>query len=467
VIQLFQPRDQVRAVSWRVPTARWIGIGSYWPTRARAQGWESTDDRDSAPAGSARSTGSRSCRGVQAGLLTGALAGLRVVDLSRVVAGPMCAQMLADHGADVIKIEGPAGDELRTYGPPFGEGTSAYFDGINRNKRNICVDLSCSAGQDVVRRLLDGADVVIENFRTGTMDRWGLGYAVIAVDYPGIIYCRITGFGTEGPMAGAPGYDAVLQAYSGIMSLTGDPDGQPMRVGLPIVDLMAAMHAFSGILLALNERNRSQLGQLIDCTLLDAALSLLHPHASAWTMYGSTPGRSGNAHGSVAPYETFESRSGPVMLAANNNEQFIRLVQALGRPDLAVDPRFSSNGQRVQHRGELSLILRDLVSLQDAGDLSQRLVEHGVPALPVLDVPHALAQPQVKQREMIVSLGDYTGLGIPVKLGRTPGSIRRAPVRRGADTMDVLAELNYGETEARELLRSGAAIDHGHAAEAR
>jgi len=386
------------------------------------------------------------------------LAGLRVLDLSRVVAGPLCTQMLADHGADVVKVEGPAGDELRTYGPPFGAGTSAYYEGINRNKRNVCLDLRTAGGQDVLGRLLAGADVVVENFRPGTMAAWGFGYEeVLAERYPALVYCRISGFGVDGPMGGMPGYDAMLQAMSGIMSVTGDPDGPATRVGVPVVDVTAGFVAFSGVLLALLERARSGRGQLVDCTLLDAATSLLHPHAAAWAMFGAVPARTGDAHGSVAPYQAFATRTGPILLAANNDRQFRALAEALGRPELADDRRFATNRDRVAHRGELAEAIGDLVADADREALARQLTTNGVAAASVYDIPDALAQPQIAHRDLLVEIDGYRALGVPVKLSRTPGRIDRPPVRRGADTVDVLTSLGYGATEIGELCRTGAA----------
>ncbi|GAA1832838.1 CoA transferase [Actinomadura chokoriensis] len=390
--------------------------------------------------------------------MTGALNGLRVIDLSRVVAGPLCTRMLADHGATVIKVEPPAGDELRTYGPPFGEDTSGYFDGINRGKRHICLDLSRSAGRAVLRRLLADADVVVENFKAGTMDRWGLGYERSLVhDHPGLVYCRITGFGTDGPLGGAPGYDALLQAFSGLMTLSGGPDEPPVRIGVPVVDLTAGMLAFSGILLALHERTLSGRGQMVDMTLLDAALSLLHPHAQNWLAHGTAPKRLGDAHAQAAPYQTFQTRTGPVLLAANNNRQFAALVSRLGRPDLAEDPRFASNGERVAHRTQLAEILAGLVADADRASLADDLIRAGVPAAPVNTLPEALAEAQVHHRGLVIGTGRRRELGVPIALSRTPGRAHTPPGLRGADTADVLADLGYSAAQTAELLRDGAA----------
>ncbi|MBA3741381.1 CoA transferase [Sporichthya sp.] len=386
-----------------------------------------------------------------------ALTGVRVVDLSRVVAGPLCAQMLGDHGADVVKVEAPAGDELRTYGPPFGPGTSAYFDGANRNKQNICLDLGHPAAREVLLRLLDGADVVIENFKSGTMDRWGLGYETLAAEHPELVYCRITGFGVDGPLGGAPGYDALLQAYAGLMSVTGETDGPPTRVGLPMVDLAAAMMAFSGILLALHERQGSGLGQLVDCTLLDSALGLLHPHGSSAAMYGGRPVRVGDSHGGVAPYQTFACRDGRLMIAANNNRQFARLCAILGLGHLAEDPRFVDNNSRVANKAALAEFLGAAVADRAGAGLGDELLAAGVPAAMVNEVPEVLDLPQVRHRNMVVELDDYRGIGIPIALTRTPGRVRSVPALRGADTEAVLARLGYEAAQIEDLIAAGAA----------
>ena len=388
----------------------------------------------------------------------GALAGLKVVDLSRVLAGPYCTQMLADHGADVVKVEPPAGDETRDWGPPFRDGVSAYFTGLNRGKRGIAVDLSTDAGREVVRRLLEGADVVVENFKAGTMERWGLGHEELAVALPRLVYCRVTGFGADGPMGGRPGYDAVLQAYGGIMSLNGEPEGDPLRLPVPVVDLTTGMLAFSGILLALVERARSGRGQLVDCALLDSAVSLLHPQGNNWLMDGVPPRRTGSAHPSVVPYDTFATASGPLFVGVGNDRQFARLCEHLGAPGLAADPRFRGNAERIAHREELTAELGRLLADRDGAEASAALLAGGVPAAPVQDVPAVLTDPQVLHREMVVELDGYRGLGVPVKLARTPGGARSAPPRFGTDVDAVLAEAGYSPAEAHTLVASGAVV---------
>jgi crotonobetainyl-CoA:carnitine CoA-transferase CaiB-like acyl-CoA transferase len=369
----------------------------------------------------------------------GSLAGLRVIDLSRVLAGPYCGQLLADHGADVIKVEPPHGDESRAWGPPFvGPGTSAYYAALNRNKRNVVLDLKGEQGARDLDRLLADADVLIENFKTGTLARFGFADAVIAERYPRLVHCRITGYGASGPMASSPGYDAILQAYAGLMSVNGEADGPPLRVGVPVVDAVTGVYAFSGVLLALLERARSGRGQVVDCALLDTGLSLLHPHSSTWLADGAVPQRAGSAHPTIAPYDVYAASDGPVFIGIGNDRQFRALADALGRPELADDPRFAGNAVRLAHRGELDALIGAIVGELDRATLVRRLADRGIAASPIHDVAEALTSPQARHNEMLVELGDYRGVGIPIKLGRTPGSVRTAPRPAGADTDEVL-----------------------------
>jgi len=369
----------------------------------------------------------------------GSLAGLRVIDLSRVLAGPYCGQLLADHGADVIKVEPPHGDESRAWGPPFvGPGTSAYYAALNRNKRNVVLDLKGEQGARDLDRLLADADVLIENFKTGTLARFGFADPVIAERYPRLVHCRITGYGASGPMASSPGYDAILQAYAGLMSVNGEADGPPLRVGVPVVDAVTGVYAFSGVLLALLERARSGRGQVVDCSLLDTGLSLLHPHSSTWLADGAVPQRAGSAHPTIAPYDVYAASDGPVFIGIGNDRQFRALADALGRPELADDPRFADNAVRLAHRGELDALIGAIVGELERATLVRRLADGGIAASPIHDVAEALTSPQARHNEMLVELGDYRGVGIPIKLGRTPGSVRTAPRPAGADTDEVL-----------------------------
>jgi crotonobetainyl-CoA:carnitine CoA-transferase CaiB-like acyl-CoA transferase len=386
--------------------------------------------------------------------MSGALEGKRIVDLTRVVAGPFCTQMLADHGALVVKVESPQGDETRKLGPPFVDGTAAYFTGLNRNKLGLSLDLSRPEARDALLRLLQDADVLIENFLPGTMEKWGLGYgAVLAPRFPRLVYCRISGFGTTGPLGNLPGYDAVLQAMCGLMSVNGDERSGPTRVGVPIIDLATGLSAAFGILLALSERERSGRGQLVDCSLYDTAMALLHPHAANWFASGVTPKLTGSAHPSISPYEKFATGSGEMFLGVVNDGQFAKLCRFIGRADLLEDPRFSRNAPRLENRAQLRKELEKALAKEDAGPLCERLMAAGVPAGPVHSVPQALQHAHTVARDMVVEKDGYRGLGVAVKLGRTPGSVRRTPPRLGADTSEVLRGAGLSDEEIRKLAR--------------
>lgn len=390
----------------------------------------------------------------------GALRGVRVLDLSRVLAGPLCGQMLADHGADVIKVEGPGGDETRSWGPPYvAPETSAYFNGLNRSKRNLGLDLSSPAGQEVLARLIAQSDVVVENFKVGTMERWGLGYdSVLAERHPALVYCRISGYGADGPMGGLPGYDAALQSFGGLMSINGLADSPPLRVGVPIVDMGAAQLAFSGVLLALQERHLSGLGQFIDVSLLDSVISLLHPHSAAWAATGQVPVRTGLRHPFVAPYQVFETATGPFFISAANNRQFASLMAVLGRPEMASDPRFADNDGRNANFDALEAELVRLLAGHDRELLSEQLIAAGVPASPVNDIGQALTSPQVLHRELFIDRDGYRGVGVPLKLSRSGSTAPTPPRRRGADTRSVLAEVGLSPNEIGELEQAGLAF---------
>ncbi|OZI69213.1 CaiB/BaiF CoA transferase family protein [Bordetella genomosp. 1] len=365
----------------------------------------------------------------------GALAGCRVIDLSRVLGGPYSTQVLADHGADVIKIEPPGGDETRGWGPPFAAGvagdTAAYFVGVNRNKRGLALDLAQEAGRTFLRGLLADADVLVENFKPGTMEKWGLGYDTLKTAFPRLIHCRVSGFGADGPLGGLPGYDACAQAMCGLMSVNGDADGEPTRVGLPVVDMVTGLNATVAILLALNERVRSGLGQFLDITLYDCAISLLHPHAPNYFYGGKVPGRSGNAHPNIAPYETFATAAGTLFLAVGNNRQFEALCRTLDAPALAQDARFADNAARLAHRPQLHAALTALLAGKEAAGFAETLLARGVPAAAVQDVAQVLAHPHTRHRGMVLEDGAYRGIGSPIKLSRTPAALRRLPPALG------------------------------------
>ncbi|MFJ3667423.1 CaiB/BaiF CoA transferase family protein [Streptomyces sp. NPDC090106] len=364
----------------------------------------------------------------------GALAGVRVVDLSRVLAGPYCAQLLGDHGADVVKVEPLTGDLTRSWGPTRPDGVSAYYAGLNRNKRHLAADLSTPGGRDLVLGLLAEADVLVENFKPGAMTRWGLAPDTLAERFPRLVHCRISAFGPDGPMAGLPGYDAVIQAYTGIMDLNGEPEGPPLRVPMPVVDLTTGLLALSGVLLALRERAESGKGQRVDISLVDGALSLLHPAAATYFMTGAPPRRLGSAHPNIAPCDTFPSPAGDIYVAAGNDRQFAALTAFLGAPELADDPRFRRNADRLAHRHELDTVLARLIAALDpATDLARTLITEGVPATLVRTLPQALDAEDVTARGMVTELDGLRTLGVPVRLSRTPGSIRTPARPLGAD----------------------------------
>ncbi|TCT03426.1 CaiB/BaiF CoA transferase family protein [Paralcaligenes ureilyticus] len=357
----------------------------------------------------------------------GALSGCKVVDLSRVLGGPYCTQILGDHGADVIKIEPPAGDETRGWGPPFLDGTASYFLGVNRNKYGLSLDLSLPQGQAFLRTLLKDADVLVENFKPGTLEKWGLDSKSLADEFPRLVHCRISGFGADGPLGGLPGYDACAQALCGLMSVNGNADGAPTRVGLPVVDMVTGLNAALAILLAINERNRSGKGQFLDITLFDCAISLLHPHAANYFLSGDIPQRTGNAHPNIAPYDSFPTRDGEIFLAVGNNRQFELLGKVLEAPWLARDERFASNADRLKNRQILRALLTDLLKGHVAADLAQTLLETGVPAAPVLNAGELLNHPHTHHRGMVIEEGSYRAIASPIKLSRTPATLRRLP----------------------------------------
>src|SRR5690606_33412340 len=374
-----------------------------------------------------------------AALQAGALAGCKIIDLSRVLGGPYCTQLLADHGADVIKIEPPAGDETRGWGPPFLDDTASYFIGVNRNKRGMTLDLAQPAGQELLRRLLADADVLVENFKPGTLEKWGLGYEQLSAAFPRLIHCRVSGFGADGPLGGLPGYDACAQAMCGLMSVNGDAEGDATRVGLPVVDMVTGLNAAVAVLLALNERVRSGLGQFLDITLYDCAVSLLHPHAANYFYSGKVPGRTGNAHPNIAPYETLPTKSGPIFLAVGNNRQFAALARALHAEALLTDARFTNNADRLQHRDALRAELTGKLASHDAATLAEQLLRQGVPAAAVQNVEDVLHHPHTQHRGMVLEQGDYRGVGSPIKLSRTPASLRRLPPELGEHNEEIRA----------------------------
>lgn len=392
----------------------------------------------------------------------GALAGLKVIDLSRVLGGPYCGQILADHGAQVIKVEPPAGDETRAWGPPFADdGTAAYYNGLNRNKRDIVIDLSKPEGREIVLKMLADADVLIENFKIGTLERWAIGYEQsLRERFPRLIHCRVSGFGADGPLGGAPGYDAVAQALGGLMSVNGTPDTGPLRVGVPVVDITTGLSAVIGVLLAVIERQRSGRGQFVEATLYDTAVSLLHPQSANWLQSGQTPKLSGNAHSNIVPYDKFATQTCEVFLGIGNNGQWRKLCAFLGRPEMANEPRFATNADRFRHRDALRALLEAHLQQVDGEQLCRDLLAAGIPAGAVRTVPQVLTDPHTLHRDMVVQVEGVPGIGIPVKLSRTPGRAHSAPPRFGQHTRELLIEHGYGAATIDALIARGTIVEH-------
>lgn len=393
----------------------------------------------------------------------GPLAGVTVLDLTRVLSGPYCTMLAADMGARVIKIEHPGrGDDTRAWGPPFLEGESAYYLSINRNKESVALDYTTTGGRAILDALIARADVVVENFRPGTLDDRGLGYAALSTRHPGLIYVSISGFGHSGPRREEAGYDAVIQAESGLMSITGVPAGPTVRLGVAIADIAAGMCAFQGLLLALLAKGRTGRGQHVDIGLLDAAASLLTYQAGRYFATGVSPERLGNRHATIAPYDTFDTADGVLVLAIGNDDQFRRFCGAAGIPDAAGDPRFVTNALRVQHHDHLRAVVADALAGDTANGWTKRLREAGVPCGAVRSVGDALGDPQILARAMVESvthptIGPCPVLGIPVKLSETPGAVRTPPPRLGEHTISVLSgDLGYTRAQIDALGSSGA-----------
>lgn len=398
---------------------------------------------------------------------SGPLAGVKVVELAHIMAGPVCGLMLADMGADVIKVEkAPGGDDSRRMIPPDVEGESAAFMMLNRNKRGAVINLKEPSGKEALQRLLQDADVVIENYRPGTMERLGLGYEALREQNPGLIYCQITGFGRTGPYAMRAGFDLIAQGMSGLMSVTGEGPGRPpVKVGVPIGDITAGILAAMGILAAYAHRLKTGEGQRVDTSLLEASLTQTYWPAAIFLASGVAQEPMGSAHPLSAPYQSFETADGWVNIGAANQGNWLRLLDVLGIPELAQDPRFADNAGRRIHLDALTEILAPHLRKRGTEQWLAALEEAGVPAGPVLSIGEALSDPQTLAREMVVevehrNLGRLKTLGVPVKLSATPGSVRRAAPVLGEHTREVLAEIGYSEQEIEALLDRGAASAH-------
>ncbi len=406
--------------------------------------------------------------------MTGPLDGVRILDLSRILAGPTCTQMLGDLGADVVKVERPGfGDDTRKWGPPYlrgpdGEDTteSAYYLSSNRNKRSITIDLAHPAGQALVRRLLARADILIENFKVGALAAYGLGYDQLKDEFPGLVYCSITGFGQYGPYADRPGYDLLAQAMGGIMSITGQPDGPPTKVGVGIADVMTGMYAATAILAALRHRDRTGKGQHIDVCLLDCQIAWLINEGTNYLISGVNPHRRGNEHPNIVPYSVFAASDGHVILAVGNDAQFQRWCRFAGAADLAADPRFQTNADRVRNREALYAAMPAYMARKTRAEWIEGLAAVGVPCSPVNTIADVFADPHTAAREMRIAMrhpaagGDGTVplIGSPLKLSETPITYRHHPPMLGEDTEAVLADWLALDSAAIDTLRAEGAL---------
>ncbi len=403
--------------------------------------------------------------------MAGALDGIKIVDLSRVLAGPWSTQNLADLGADVIKVERPGvGDDTRSWGPPFvphteGDGRdAAYFFCTNRNKRSLTLDFTTEKGREILIKLISQADVLIENYKVGGLKKYRLDYDSLSTINPRLVYCSITGFGQNGPYAERPGYDALIQAMGGLMSITGEPDdapgGGPQKVGVAVVDILTGLYATNAILAALLHRTKSQRGQHIDVALFDVQVAALVNQAGSYLLTGSIPKRMGSAHPSLVPYQPFACADGYVMLAIGNDAQFAGLCRAAGQPDIASDPRFASNADRVHHRAEFLTIFNPLMKQHRVDRWCELGEQEGFPCGPINTIDRVFRDPQVRAREMQIqmhspSYGVLDLVASPLRLSSSPVTYRRAPPALGQDTKDVLRELNYSDQEIISLRKSG------------
>ncbi|MEX1125834.1 MAG: CaiB/BaiF CoA-transferase family protein [Acidimicrobiia bacterium] len=391
----------------------------------------------------------------------GALTGLRVIDLSRVLAGPLCTQTLGDLGADVIKVERPGeGDDTRNWGPPYAGPLSAYFLGVNRNKQSVTLNLAVPEGRAVLDRLIRSGDVLVDNFKRGTLERWGFGDEWFESNAPGVVRCSITGYGSTGPKADFPGYDFILQAESGLMAITGEVDGTPMKLGVAIVDICTGMQAAIAILAALEARHRTGVGQRCEVNLHDTGLHLLANVASNHLVSGDEPGRYGNGHPNIVPYRTYRAADGDLALAVGNDRQFGVLAQELGHAEWAEDPRFATNPERVRNRDLIDQMVAEVVVTRSRGDWVELFDRVGIPSGPINLVSEALASPQTREREMVTHrdhpiAGPIAISGLPITLSGTPTSIRLDAPALGADTEEVLAGLGYTAEEIAGLREAG------------
>jgi len=373
------------------------------------------------------------------------LNGIRVLDLSRVLAGPYCTMVLGDLGADVIKVESPQGDETRNWGPPFAEGESAYYLCVNRNKRSIVVNIKTAEGRDILYRLIQRSDILVENFRPGSLARFSLDFESASALNPSLIYCSITGFGQRGPLRDKPGYDFMIQAMGGLMSFTGEPDGEPMKVGVAVADLFAGQNAVIAILAALQARTQTGKGQHIDVSLFDSQLGMLANVASNYLVSGSLPKRYGNAHANIVPYQSFQANDGWFVVAVGNDAQFASMCKVIGENELVKDPRFSTNSARVQNRDALISILKPVFLTKTVNEWIS-LIGDEFPCGPINNLEQTFSMSQVESREMLIhmehpTIGELPVVGSPLKFSDMPVEYKLPPPRLGEHTEEVLKEL--------------------------
>ena len=387
-----------------------------------------------------------------------ALEGIRVLDLTRALAGPFCTLMLGDQGADVIKIELPgAGDDTRHWGPPFIEGESAYFLSINRNKRSLTLNFKEQEAREIFLKLAADADVIVENFTPGVMSRFGLDYETIKETNPRVVFCSISGFGQDGPYRTRPAYDQIMQGLTGMMSVTGDPGGDPQKVGVAIADIGAGMWAAYAVTTALFHREQSGEGQYIDVAMMDAHVAWLTYQAGGFFATGKAPKRVGNAHPSLVPYQAFMCRDGRYLnVAVGSDRLWERFCQAIDRPDLREHPDYATNGDRVQNRATLVPLLQELFLTRPVDDWAQDLHAASIPCGPINDVAEVFADPQLLHREMRVemahpTLGTIKQTGIPIKFSQTPGGLDRPPPLLGEHNAEILSKLGYSDSEIQRL----------------
>ena len=388
------------------------------------------------------------------------LEGLRVIDLTQAMAGPMASMLLGDLGAEIIKVEPPSGDQTRSWAPPYINGMSAYFLSANRNKRSIVLDLKSEGGKEVLGRLVRTADVLIENFRPGTLAKLGFDYETVRGINPEIIYCSLSGYGQSGPQKNWPGYDLTVLASSGLMSISGEEGRPPVKFGVPIADITSGMFADIAIISALYERKESGEGQYIDMSMLDGNFMILTHQAFSYFATGKNPKKLGSAHSSISPYQVFEASDGYIAIAAGTEKLWGEFCRCIGREDLITNPLFASNVERVRNRDDLVPELNRTFASTPVAQLFDKLRKAGIPAAPINTVGDAVNNEQIKQREMVTEIsapyGEIPMLGTPFKLSRTPGKIRKAPPMLGEDTGDILKSLNFTQEEIEKMKSAGA-----------